>query len=205
MPRETPMHTEISGGYRPDLPRRRGESGQEMGDSGLPCAEDRVQFDALYRAYVVRVYRYLYRQVANREDAEDLTATTFSKALASFDRYRDQGSLAAWLFSIAHHTLLDHQRRRRLHTDLDAVAPTLVDSVPLPEEHVLRADQAATLHQLIQKLPPDQREALTLRFSGELRTAEIAAVLGRSEGAIKMLVHRAIVALRDVYCQEGNP
>ena len=166
---------------------------------------DRAAFAALYRRYVTSVYRYLYQQTGSPEDAEDLTATTFGKALASLSRYREQGGFAAWLFSIARHTLRDHQRRRRPQLDLEVVASTIPDPSPQPEAQVLRAEEARTLHLLVRQLPADQQEALALRFFGGLRTAEVAVVLGRSEGAVKMLVHRAITALRTDYRREVQP
>ncbi len=162
-------------------------------------------FAPLYRAYVTPVYRYLYQQTGNAQDAEDLTATTFSKALDSLDRYEDQGRFAAWLFSIARHTLRDYQRRRRLHLDVDQFAPTLADPAPPPEAQLLRGERDRELHRLLGQLPSEQREALTLRFFGELSTRDVAGVLGRSEGAVKMLVLRAMDKLRDHYRREDQP
>ena len=188
---------------RTDSPGPRGAPGsEELWRVAAPWG--RAAFAALYREYVTPVYRYLYQQVGNPHDAEDLTATTFSKALATLGRYEEQGSFAAWLFSIARHTLRDYQRRRRPQVPMEEVAGTLVDPAPPPEAQVLQAEQARTLHRLIQQLPPDQREALELRVFGELRTAEVATVLGRSEGAVKMLVHRAVTRLRDAY-NRGEP
>ena len=79
-------------------------------------------FATIYRQYVTPVYRYLYLQVGNPHDAEDLTATTFSRALTTIHRYEEQGNFAAWLFSIARHTLRDYQRRQRPRVAVDAMA-----------------------------------------------------------------------------------
>lgn len=166
---------------------------------------DRVTFLALYRQNVAPVYRYFYQQVGNPHDAEDLTATTFAKALASLSGYEEQGKFTAWLFGIARHTLGDFQRSRRQPVDLEVVAPTLVDAGPGPEEAALRAERAARLRRLLRRLPADQQEALILRFFGQLSTAEAATVLGRSEAAVKMLVHRAVAGLRDLYAREVQP
>jgi RNA polymerase sigma-70 factor (ECF subfamily) len=156
-------------------------------------------FAAIYREYVTPVYRYLYQHVRNPHDAEDLTATTFSRALATLGRYEERGSFAAWLFSVARHTLRDFQRRRRTHVDVDVIAPALVDPAPPPDAQVVQAEQADLLRALIAQLPADQREALVLRIYAGLSTTEVAAVLDRSEGAVKMLVHRAVTRLRDAY------
>src|SRR5262249_21131885 len=148
---------------------------------------------------VTPVYRYLYQHVRNPHDAEDLTATTFSRALATLGRYEERGSFAAWLFSVARHTLSDFRRRRRTHVDVDTIAPALVDPAPPPAAQVVQAEQAHVLPALIAQLPADQREALVLRIYAGLSTTEVAAVLDRSEGAVKMLVHRAVTRLRDAY------
>jgi RNA polymerase sigma-70 factor (ECF subfamily) len=163
---------------------------------------DRVGFVALYRKYATPVYRYFYHQVGNTSDAEDLTSTTFSKALASLARYERQGTFAAWLFSIARHTLLDYRRAHRIEIDVTSVAATLHDPTPQPETQLILDEDAAMLRQLVRQLPDDQQEALVLRTFSELSTKEVAAVLGRSEGSVKMLVHRAVTTLRARYIQE---
>jgi RNA polymerase sigma-70 factor (ECF subfamily) len=164
--------------------------------------QDRVAFVALYRKYAKSIYRYFYHQVGNTSDAEDLTSATFTKALASLARYERQGTFAAWLFGIARHTLLDYRRAHRIEVDVVLVAATLQDPAPQPETQLLLAEEADALRHLVHQLPDDQQEALVLRIFGELRTKEVAAVLGRSEGSVKMLVHRAVVTLRARYIQE---
>jgi DNA-directed RNA polymerase specialized sigma24 family protein len=134
--------------------------------------QESLDMDALYAAYGRAIYLFFQQHVGNPQDAEDLTATTFSKALSSLSRYREQGRLTAWIFSIARHTLQDAQRRQRPQVDLALVAPALADPA-----------------------------ALLLRFFGELDIGEIAARMGRSAGAIKMLIQRALARLRDQYRQ----
>ena len=130
-----------------------------------------------------------------------ISYTSLSKALISRDRYHEQGRLPAWLFSIARHSLLNEQRRRQSRIEIALVAPDLADPAPPPEAQVLRCEQARQLHDLLQQLPADQQQALILRFFGELDIGEIAARMGRSAGAIKMLIHHAIARLRDRYRQ----
>lgn len=177
---------------------------QPLDDGGLVhrIRQDCVDFGTCYREYVLRIYRYFYRQLGNQADSEDLTAATFVKALSSISRYREQGSFASWLFSIAHHTLSDYQRRRHYQIDLDSVVAVLPGGDLSTEAQVLRAEESRLLHTLIQQLPADQREALALRFFAGLHTAEVATVLGRSDGAVKMLIHRAMENLRAAYRKE---
>lgn len=180
--------------------------GDEAAERSLVMAAraDRRRFAPLYRAYVAPVYRYLYHRTGDPHEAEDLTATTFGQALASLDRYEERGRFAAWLFSIARHTLRDHQRRRRPHLDLATAATALLDPAPSPEAQALRAERDRDLHRAIERLPAGQREALSLRFFGGLSTRDVAAVLGRSEGTVKMLVLRAMDTLREHYRQEDH-
>jgi RNA polymerase sigma-70 factor, ECF subfamily len=164
--------------------------------------QDRAAFGPLYRRYVMPVYRYHARQAASAQDAEDLTAATFDKALASLDRYREQGMFAAWLFSIARHTLRDYQRRSRPHVDIDLIAEPWATTTDEPEAEVLRGERLRLLGQRLRRLPADQQEAVALRFFAELGVAATARTLGRSEGAVRMLVHRAITTLRRDYAEE---
>lgn len=174
---------------------------------------DPQAFAALYRAYVGPIYRYHYAHVRAAQDAEDLTAATFGAALASLSHYREQDRFAAWLFAIARHALLDFQRRQRLlgvltgpYDDTDAARniEALADGALSPEGSAIRADEAARLHRLLAALPDDQREAVTLRYFGELRPAEIGVVLGRGDGAVRTLLHRALDRLRRAYGEEGR-
>jgi len=157
---------------------------------------------ALYCSYVTPLYRYFYHVLNNVQDAEDLTASTINKALLSLEGYRGEGEIGAWLFSIARHTLRDFQRRQRPSLDVAVLTPPPIDPSPSPELQVLQAEQVALLHHLIRQLPDDQREAIRLRYFGALRTAAIAAVLHRSEGATRLLIHRGLTALRQQYFME---
>jgi RNA polymerase sigma-70 factor, ECF subfamily len=156
----------------------------------------RRAFTCLYRQQVAAVYNYFYHQIGHVQDAEDLTGTTFSTALSRFAQYQPElGSLRAWLFGVAYNCLREH-RQRRLRS-VEQLPMNLLDPQPLPESQVLWNERAAALHRAVRELPVGQRHALTLRFFAGLRTSEVAAALGRSEGAVKMLVQRAVVALRD--------
>jgi RNA polymerase sigma-70 factor (ECF subfamily) len=163
------------------------------------CQPEGASFELLYQRHAPALYAFFLRAVGDAHDAEDLTATTFSKALQSLGRYHEQGRLAAWLWSIARHTLQDARRRSRPQADLALVAPILADPAPTPDVQTLRDEQARLLGELLAELPADQREALLLRFYAELRPAEIAPLMGRSVGSIKMLIQRALAGLRERY------
>ncbi len=163
--------------------------------------QEPIDLATLYTAYGPAVYRFFHRHIGHAQDAEDLTAATFSKALASLNRYHEQGRVTAWLFSIARHVLLDERRRRRSRLALALIEPALADPAPLPETQLLQSEQARQLHKLLDQLPADQRAALIMRFFDDLEISEIAGRMGRSVGAIKMLIHRAVARLRERYRQ----
>lgn len=172
----------------------------EPDDSALAKAArtDRDAFDALYRRYVTRVYRCCYTHAGNRADAEDLTAQTFLAALEGLPRYRGRGPFAAWLFGIARRKCADHHRSQYANrSEPLEVANSLPDpSIPDPERRAYRNSILDCVQRALPHLSPDRREALTLRFWGGLKAREVAAVMRRSEGAVKMLVSRAVADLR---------
>ena len=154
---------------------------------------DRAAFGVLYRRYLDRVYGYCFYLLGDHHDAEDATERTFLAALAAIDRFTDEGaSFRAWLFRIAHNQLANALRgRRRRRTDaLDAV-PELPGGED-PARTVDRADDARRVRRALGTLPDDRRQVLILRFVDGLSAREIGEVLGRSEGAVRVLQHRAL-------------
>jgi RNA polymerase sigma-70 factor (ECF subfamily) len=154
---------------------------------------DRAAFAPLYERYLDPVYRYCYRRLGTREAAEDATSVVFAKALAALPEYR-AGSFPAWLFAIAHNAVADVHRRRRPDQPLET-ARDPVAAGPSPEDLAVAADERRSVRALLAGLPADQRRVLELRLAG-LKGAEIAAVLGRSVAAVKMLQLRAMTRLR---------
>ena len=162
---------------------------------GLAAGHDRAAFTLLYQRYVKRVYAYLYSRVGNIEDAQDLTTITFMTALEQIKQYRGDGSLAAWLLAIAYHKSIDLHRRHRATAPLDAAA-ALADPAPAPDDMLLQQVQREALERALHCLTPERAEAIALRFFGELSNTEIAAIVGKNEGAVKMLIHRGLQELR---------
>jgi RNA polymerase sigma-70 factor (ECF subfamily) len=158
---------------------------------------DQQDFALLYRHYLPQVYRYCYRRLGSREAAEDATSQVFTHALAALARFEDRGgSFRSWLFTITHNIVTDEGRRTRPSLPLDA-AGAVAASAPEPDEEVIRAEERQTLAALLLQLPPPQRQVLELRMAG-LTGVEIAAVLGRSLGAIRKLQYRTLLRLRDM-------
>lgn len=184
------------------------ERDEDAEDTGQRTARDQARaatddLAALFAPQFRPLFRYFYHQIGDVHDAEDLLATTVSKALASIGRFDPQrGMFAVWLFSIARHTLQDFRRRARTHADIAILDPPPRDPAPPLDLVVLKDEEAHLLHGRVAQLPPGQREVITLYYFGGLKGTEIAAVIGRSEGAVRLLIHRALTALRDQYRRE---
>ena len=157
--------------------------------------EDQEAFAALYRRYVTLVYRYFYARTGDVQQAEDLTAQTFVAALEGLARYRERGTFAGWLFTIAARRLADHFRHRPT-VRWDDVADR-ISSTPPPEASVEHTEQMTRLAHAMQALSPGRAQAVALHFFGELSLGETARVMGRSKVAVKSLIHRALRDLRE--------
>ncbi len=152
-------------------------------------------FTDLYRTHLRDVYSYSYYRVGNHHDAEDLTEQTFLQAYRHFERAQresDGRPLRPWLIRIAHNLAANHHRdrARRPQTQLEDAA--VISDGRRTDDLVEGREE---LHQVLQGvagLPDDRREALIMRFALDMDNREIARALGRSEGATKVLIHRAI-------------
>ena len=159
------------------------------------AASEPSRFAALYRLYVDDLYRYLLSRCGDAADAEDLVAETFLAAFRSARGYRGSGPVKAWLVGIARRKAADARRDRRPDVGLEE-ARELVDPIRT-DDVALRRIELARVVTMTGRLAPDRAEALRLRFFAGLECGEIAIVMGRSEAAVKMLVHRALIDLRE--------
>jgi RNA polymerase sigma-70 factor, ECF subfamily len=186
---------------RPALP------GELTNDPDLAAVRDaqsdRAAFEVLYRRYLDRVYGYAFYQLGDHHDAEDATERTFLAALRALPTFRDEGAtFRAWLFRIAHNTISNARRsrfRRRtepLPDGLERVAPDAD-----PAGLVLAAEEARRMLRAVSELPDDRRQVVLLRFVDGLSSREIGQVMDRSEGAARVLLHRA---LRDLAARLGH-
>jgi RNA polymerase sigma-70 factor (ECF subfamily) len=154
---------------------------------------DREEFAALYQGYFGQIYRYCYARLGSQERAEDAAHQVFIRALEAFDRYRETGRAREWLFVIAHNVVAN-EAARRTAAPLD-LANEIPDPGDSPERSVFAAVDRQALREAIARLPADQRRAIELRVAG-LTGREVAAEMGRSVDAVKMLQGRAISRLR---------
>src|SRR3954454_23414215 len=155
-------------------------------------------FTELYRAHLRDVYSYAYYRIGNHHDAEDLTEQTFLQAWRHFDRAQRESNgrpLRPWLIRIAHNLAANYyrDRSRKPQTNLDDAAP--ISALHSTEEVVEGRAEVKEVLAGVANLPDDRREALIMRFALDMDNREIARALGRSEGATKVLIHRAIKQL----------
>lgn len=157
---------------------------------------DPEAFAQLYEEYVDKIYRYISLRIGNQAEAEDLTQQVFLKALESISSYQFRGiPFTSWLFRIAHNQVIDYLRKaaRIKNIPLDVSLTSSESDVAREVEEEFEAEQ---VKKAIGELTQLQQEVISLRFAGELSTAEVAKLMGKSEGAIKALQHSALVALR---------
>ena len=173
----------------------------------LSKAELDREFEALYKAHLRDVYSYSYYRVGNHHDAEDLTEQTFLQAYRHFERAQRESQgrpLRPWLIRIAHNLAANYyrDRSRRPQTTID-------DAGTLPELHTTEGivEDREDLNRILEgvrRLPDDRREALIMRFALGMDNRDIARALGRSDGATKVLIHRAIRQLEEIVEEDAG-
>jgi len=158
---------------------------------------DRAALEELYLLHFDRIYSYLHMSVGNRHDAEDLTTQTFLKMLEAIGRFRWQSApFSAWLFRIAHNLAIDHFRaRKRVQPEDEVPEPSGLEESSAEEQAFDSIGRAGML-ELIGRLSAEQRQVLTLKFLFGFVNAEVAGILGKTEGAVKSLQHRALASLQ---------
>ena len=159
---------------------------------------DAEAFGALYERYVDQIYQYIYYRTGNHQDAQDLTSRTFVRALQNVQRYRQRGvPFAAWLYRIAHNLVANWHRDRsnRRLVGLDEAMVTR-GTEAAPVRRAEKSEREQVLLEAIRTLSPDRQQLLILKFAEGMSNAQIGRTMGKSEGAVKSLYHRTLVALR---------
>jgi RNA polymerase sigma-70 factor (ECF subfamily) len=158
---------------------------------------DRKALEQLYLMYFDRIYSYLQMSVGNRHDAEDLTNQTFVKMLESIGRFQwRKVPISAWLFRIAHNLAMDHFRANRRWQPTEEPPEPHGSEARSAEEEALQSIGRQSMLEMIDGLSTDQQQVLTLKFVFNFPNADVATILGKTEGAIKSLQHRALASLQ---------
>jgi RNA polymerase sigma-70 factor, ECF subfamily len=174
---------------------------KDMDDADLVdyAKDDKAAFGEIYERYLEKIYNYIYYRTGNQQDAEDLTAKVFYRAMAHIENYVDKGvPFQAWLYRIAHNLVANFHRdkgRRKIIPLDDYVAHTL--RTEAPDKQVESSEQEAILMDAIRRLPADRQQLIILKFIEQKSNQEIGEIMGRTEGAIKSLYHRTLLSLRD--------
>ena len=165
----------------------------------IRAASEPEAFGELYNRHVTRIYNYIFYRTGDYQDAEDLTARVFQRALGHVGNYQNQGvPYSAWLYRIAHN-LVANWHRDRSRRPVVPLEDHLADTAAIthPEALAMAEEQNQMLLQVVRKLPPERQQLLILKFVERLPNAEIGQIMGRTEGAIKSLYHRTLNSLRD--------
>jgi RNA polymerase sigma-70 factor (ECF subfamily) len=189
----------------------KGRGGAEVAAAIVPFDADRPAveaakrdpdaFEPLYRKYVAQIYSLALYETRDPHAAEDVTEQVFLRALSSLGSFREQGegqdsTFRVWLFTIARNVISNLRRTRRRHPEapLDAALglPSDDDTAAAVEARV----EAQRAWEAVMELPDERRQALVLRFVDELSAREIGEIMGKSEGAVRVLIHRALAAVR---------
>jgi RNA polymerase sigma-70 factor, ECF subfamily len=165
---------------------------------------DRKALEELYLIHFDRIYSYLQMTVGNRHDAEDLTNQTFVKMLERIGSFEwRKVPISAWLFRIAHNLAMDHFRAHR-RWQPEEEPPEPADSVELSaEDEAMQSIGRQSMLEMIEGLSPDQRQVLTLKFVFNFPNGDVATILGKTEGAVKSLQHRALASLQRELAKTG--
>ncbi len=164
----------------------------------LACRGDPEAFSYLYERNVTRIYNYVYYRIGSESDAEDITSRVFYRAFGHINNYVEKGvPFSAWLYRIAHNLIAnwhrDNLRRKEVPLEDHLELPHRAEQ---PERMLENTQELELLLKGIRRISPDRQQLILLKYLEDLSNAEIALIMGRTEGAIKSLYHRALIALR---------
>jgi len=165
---------------------------------------EEAALEALYQVYYPKIYNYAFLQMGDVQAAEDLASDVMLRMFESIKSYRFKGlPFSAWVFRIARNRLIDLHRRRRRRGEVD-LSETLSSSLATPHTLAERALERGQLQVALKYLTYEQRQVIVLKFIEGFDNRSVGRIMGRSEGAIKSLQHRALASLRRILCPEGR-
>lgn len=174
-------------------------NGLDMADLvAKAVAGDKYAFGVIYQEYLTPVYRYIFFRVKSREDADELTQEVFLKALGAFARYEaKRENPLPFFYTIARNTVIDWQKKKKTVDVDDEVFHNIEDEGMKTDQFAILGEEIGALRVAMKELPDDQREAIELRFMGELSGKEVADMMGKSEDAVRQLQSRGLRALKE--------
>lgn len=154
-------------------------------------------FGEIYNLYFKKVYRFIYYRVGHKELAEDLAEEVFLKVHGKINSIQESGAFEGWLYRIARNLVIDHYRSKKILIALDDIENTLEYETNVVDVLNLEGQQKILL-KLLKELPEDQQTIIKLKFLEDLSNTEIADIVGKTEGAIRVIQHRAIAKLQEL-------
>jgi len=160
---------------------------------------DTEAFSVLYERNIGRIYNYIFYRTGSSNDAEDLTERVFQRALGHIQSFKIRGvPFSAWLYRIAHNLVANWHRDNQRNKEVPLEEHEMpVNKLAQPEHELVQSQEREHLLTAIRKLPAERQQLIILKFVEHLSNNEVAVIMGRSEGAIKSLYHRTLMALRD--------
>lgn len=158
---------------------------------------DQESFGLIYGLYSQKIYRFIYLKIGHKELAEDLLSDTFVKAWLKIKQVNSHKALSSWLYQVAKNNIIDYYRLKKTTVNLEEVEDTLEDSVNPVDETNLSIEQKKTL-EFLEQLPSDQAQVIRYKFFEDLTNQEIAHIMNKNEGAIRVIQHRAILKLKEL-------
>lgn len=182
------------------------EEAARLNEDELVCRAvggDAEAFGDLYLRYLDDIYRYVFYRVREEKKAEDLTERVFVSAWEAMEGYQPRGyPFSSWLYRIAHNAVVDYYRTDRDEKHLDAMTFTLADEALGPEEVLIKKREVSRLLQAVAQLSDETQHLIILRFVEGLSHAHVAQILGKSEGACRVIQHRALATLSEILRRE---
>lgn len=158
---------------------------------------DREAFGKIYDHFAGKLYKFIYFRVGHKELAEDIMADTFVKAWTRIDQLSSANALSSWLYQIAKNNVIDYYRVKKVTVDLEEVVDVLEDAASPIDDANLMIEHKVVM-ELMQNLPEEQQQVIRYKFFEELENIEIAQIMGKSEGSVRVIQHRAINKLKEL-------
>ncbi len=161
--------------------------------------KDKKAFGVLYDYYQPKIYRFIFLKVGKKEDAEDLTHQVFLSAWQKIEEYEERGfPFSSWLYQISRNAVIDFYRSRKQNIQLEEIENIIGDDLLNSENSLDLKIKIEKLMQAIKELKPEYQDVIIMRFVDDLSVKEVAEALNKSEGAIKLMQHRAIKKLKEI-------
>lgn len=157
----------------------------------------------IYEAYYLRIYRFIFYRVSHKETAEDLTEDVFVKAFAGLKNLSQLDAFEGWLFQIARNLVIDYYRKKKQLVPLDAIENTLEYDTNVVDIINLKLEQSILI-KILKELNDEQQTVIKMRFLEELDNTTIAKLLNKTEGSIRVIQHRAITKLKEIFLDKIN-